>query len=504
MIGARAIVVLLSSMLFFSCNKMIRDNVVNIPDAPGNPLPVHNSYYISPRGNDSNPGTEDRPWRTIQHAAGCATPGGVVYAKEGRYYEKIVIQVSGNEADGPITFQPFPGHKVVIDGSQSGQPPNTVGDCIIFMRGKNFITIKGFEIANARVHDGAGIRVYGSGRHIRILNNKIYEIRGSDAMGISAYGTDGDPISDILIQGNEIFHCDPAHSEALTLNGNVRKFQITANIIHDVNNIGIDMIGGEKWLSREVVRDGICNENIVYRAKANYGGGWGAGIYVDGAKNIVLERNRVFECDMGMEIGAEQVGALVENIIVRNNLVYHNDKVGISLGPPSAGDQGTVRNCMVINNTVYENNRVEANGEIIVQHTSNNLIVNNIVSGKPNKAGEVVLLSNDTAIGISRNDLDYNLYYVYGYDQYPSSFIVNGREYSQFHGYRTTTGLDIHSVYGDPLFVSPPRESEGGCYLRPNSPAHNTGLQTEGQGDTDFYGQPRTQGGRIDRGAVEQ
>ena len=45
-------------------------------DAPGLSAPLHASpfyvckrnYYMSPRGNDNNPGTLEAPWLTIQHA----------------------------------------------------------------------------------------------------------------------------------------------------------------------------------------------------------------------------------------------------------------------------------------------------------------------------------------------------------------------------------------------------------------------------------------------------
>lgn len=62
-------------------------------------------------------------------------------------------------------------------------------------------------------------------------------------MGITIYGASDTPISDLIIDGNEIYN-QTTTSEALTLNGNVMGFQVTNNFVHDVNNIGIDFIGG--------------------------------------------------------------------------------------------------------------------------------------------------------------------------------------------------------------------------------------------------------------------
>lgn len=43
------------------------------------------TYYVSPSGNDKNPGTETQPWQTIQKAADTLVAGDTVYIKEGFY-----------------------------------------------------------------------------------------------------------------------------------------------------------------------------------------------------------------------------------------------------------------------------------------------------------------------------------------------------------------------------------------------------------------------------------
>ena len=51
-----------------------------------------NIYYVdqnNPQTSDSNPGTEDLPWKTIQKAAETIMAGDTVYVKEGTYNEQI-------------------------------------------------------------------------------------------------------------------------------------------------------------------------------------------------------------------------------------------------------------------------------------------------------------------------------------------------------------------------------------------------------------------------------
>jgi len=77
------------------------------------------TYYVSPSGSDSNPGTSAQPWRTVQKAANAAAAGDTVMVKAGTYYERVQINVNGTSGQ-PITFQGERGPKgewlTVIDG----------------------------------------------------------------------------------------------------------------------------------------------------------------------------------------------------------------------------------------------------------------------------------------------------------------------------------------------------------------------------------------------------
>jgi len=73
--------------------------------------------YVSPAGNDSNPGTREKPLETIQRAAEVAKAGDVCLVGRGTYRETVKLSESGEEGR-MICFRAEPGEKVVLDGTE--------------------------------------------------------------------------------------------------------------------------------------------------------------------------------------------------------------------------------------------------------------------------------------------------------------------------------------------------------------------------------------------------
>lgn len=71
---------------------------------------------LHPQANDDNPGTPDRPLRTIGAAAKLVKPGTTVLIDTGIYRESVSVETSGT-AGSPIRFQALPMAKVVVTGA---------------------------------------------------------------------------------------------------------------------------------------------------------------------------------------------------------------------------------------------------------------------------------------------------------------------------------------------------------------------------------------------------
>jgi Right handed beta helix region len=487
------------------------------------PISPRPAFYVSPMGDDSNPGNMKAPWRTIQHAADAAIAGSTVNVRGGMYEERVTINVSGNVRDGYVTFRSYPGETAILDGERL-TPEGRSGMLVIL--NKSYVRIQGLEIRNYRTDDRRrtpmGISVLGAGTHIELLNNNVHHIeqtfsgrdapgRGGNGFGIAVYGTDAKtPITDLVIDGNEVHHLKTGSSESLVVNGNVTNFRITHNVVHDNNNIGIDVIGAEHTAPDPAVdqaRDGLVSGNLVYgitsRGNPAYGNDQSSdGIYVDGGTRVVIERNVIHHVDFGIELASEHRGHTTSYITARNNLIYACNTAGISIGGYGA-ERGGTDHCTVINNTLYGNDTGDTgSGEFQMQfNMANNVFENNIVY-----AGGRCLMTSSKSGPVDSNtpavSIDYNLYYCVSgaetskWGWYPAS-------HTGFANYVKTSGNDRHSRFADPRFANP---SNNDFHLQSASPAINAGTNAGVPvvGEQDLDGGARINGSNVDAGCYER
>lgn len=79
---------------------------------------IQAQYYVSPSGSDSNPGTFQLPFKTIQKAADLLVAGDTCYIMNGKYREQV-IPANNGVLGNPIVFTSYNNERVVILGSDS-------------------------------------------------------------------------------------------------------------------------------------------------------------------------------------------------------------------------------------------------------------------------------------------------------------------------------------------------------------------------------------------------
>ena len=462
-------------------------NVSTTPPPPqGGP-----QFYVATNGNDSDPGTEAQPWRTIQKAMNSATAGSTVNIRGGTYNERLVVNVSGSSGNY-ITFQPYGfdvtsarcggytgvacgGERVVLDYAYLGT--NTSATPLLLISGKSYIRIQGLTFQNFTCTGAMqqGIRVDGPSSYVELKYNRILNARNvggqagqhTDALAPLRVWGGWDGASNVTIYGNELGNLRVSDGEAITSQG-ASYMTIENNWLHDIDAIGIDCAWGGS--TSNVVR----GNRLEYVAKSRDGslavpGAYSAGIYLSGASDSVVERNSCNYCANALQIVSEPGYPATHDNVIRNNVVA-NSSSGIVIGSwYVSSDDGSVYNIAVENNTFYGNDvgmqiRPFSPGGV---RWKNNVFSNNGTN-----------YANSG--GWTPGNADYNLY--------------SGGN----------SGPDAHPVLASPQFTN---AGAGDFTLAAGSPAIDAGdpgASTSDVGTTDFAGLSRILGGRVDIGAYER
>jgi hypothetical protein len=471
-------------------------------------LQAQKNYYVSPSGNDSNAGTINTPFKTIQKACNSITSGDTINIMKGTYNEMVAIYKGGDSLKGFITIRNFQSDTVIVDGT------GLTKRGLITIYYQNYIRITGLILQNAIKNDAIGFLVEGTCSNITFENNIVRQIyfsaNASDAVTSSknshpilCNGIDTtNAITKLKILNNQIYNCRTGYSEALTLNGNVDGFLVQGNVVRDISNIGIDIAGNYgicSNTSKDHARNGSVIGNNVYNCKSGVAAA--DGIYVDGGAAVIVERNEVHNCQWGIEVGCENAGKTTSEIIVRDNTIYNNALSGLVLGGYNYPSTGKVVNSKFLNNTTYNNDSTgNGGGELHLSYSENCNIENNIFySDRKSLLATMEYQSTYAPSGLA---LNYNLWFT-GYAA-NAQFNWGKDSYSTFTSYSNTTGQDIKSLYRDPLFdnkiVTPPDFS-----LSKNSPAIDSGnpLFIVGASELDKAGNARVANTRVDIGAFE-
>ncbi|WP_163268910.1 right-handed parallel beta-helix repeat-containing protein [Chelativorans alearense] len=351
------------------------------------------THHVATIGSDTDQGTSDAPWRTIQHAVDQAEPGDTILVHGGVYNEAVTITRSGSAKGGYITLAEAPGESAIIDGTGLVRQPFGMRG-LITLADVSYVRVKDFEIRNYKSNSEfivVGVLVQGAGERIEIRDNVIHQIEANNipargnanGLGIAVYGQTELPLRNIIVDGNELFNLKTGRSEALTIGGNAEGWQVTNNIVRDSNFIGIDATGyyidGAEY---DRARRGWIAENAVYNLSSAENQALtmvaaAVGIYVDGGRHITIERNRVEANDGGIWLLSEHPGKNTSNVIVRNNLVRFNRDAGILVGGYDEAQSGGANKCTIVHNTLFRNNSRDVpgihSGELQIGHHASDI-----------------------------------------------------------------------------------------------------------------------------------
>jgi hypothetical protein len=151
------------------------------------------TFYVAVTGNDANPGTFDKPWRTWQKAFSGAGAGDTVFIRGGTYYpdadDECGVSVLGRKGtySNPICIFNYPGENPVLDCSTLTSLRENIG---ILLSKCSYYHLKGLTVTGISQH---GRSIESCGFSFELGGNYIIEncvSRGNQGSGFQGYATD--------------------------------------------------------------------------------------------------------------------------------------------------------------------------------------------------------------------------------------------------------------------------------------------------------------------------
>lgn len=414
-------------------------------------------YYVDAiNGSNANPGTEARPWQTIQKAHGTLLPGQTVLVRAGTYtsatnYAVVAINRSGAEG-APITYRNYPGERPLIRTTKG------VNNHGIEVRDAAWIVIDGFEIEG---HVGqVSYEEAQQQNQLALAYSKLtppkYIGAIVDSNGISIAGKTVNKTHHITVRNN-IVHDTPGGG----INANYADYvTIENNRVYGTSAYSPYGTSGISFLAPY----NLDSNTSIYKLVA--------------MNNTVSDAKNLFPCNcFGFRQPTDGNGIIIDSFnkhgytgrtLVANNVVFNNGGRGIHALNTSYGD--------VFNNTTYQNSQIAitGDGEITMQRSRFMRIWNNIMVARPDRPANVTTQSTDV-------DFSHNI-------------VFGGNRWSD------TPGSVNNRLGTDPRFVATTGDYR--FQLAADSPAVDTAFAS-GVPAADGQGAPRPRGAGADVGALE-
>jgi preprotein translocase subunit YajC len=147
----------------------------------------------APGAADTNPGTEEKPFKSVQRAAEAARPGDTVCVMAGKYDERVKVKAGGTEGR-PVALVAMPRRTASVGG---------------FDIEASYVRVEGFEITADKPATAVQLRA----SHCEILDNYIHEMMAGVNGSVGEPSADGATRDYSAVAHNRIAYNKVYHSE---------------------------------------------------------------------------------------------------------------------------------------------------------------------------------------------------------------------------------------------------------------------------------------------------
>jgi hypothetical protein len=344
-----------------SATSAIASLTVNVPGTNGD-------WFVSPTGNDVNPGTLAAPFATLTKAIAVVQPGQTIFMRGGTYLPSSTIRFTNSgAANARIQLLAYPGETPFLNFSNQPYGANNRG--LLFPTNANYWKVQGLEIGYAGDN---GIKVEGSHHRFEQL---LLHHNGDTGLQIG-FGHDDVNPGGQLAAFVEVVNCDSylnydPDSNGGDADGFAAKMHCGQGIIFTGCRAWENSDDG--WDLFETDYSVVISNCWTWRSGVAQGNGNGFKLGGDGVGGNSMGTHYALHCvAFGHKVNGFTQNSHRDGLVVMNSLSYSNGASGYNYfmeGTLNSGKQNLFKNNVGIrrnpassgNNFIEDNNPVQEN-----------------------------------------------------------------------------------------------------------------------------------------------
>ncbi len=241
-------------------------------------------FYVSPSGNNTNPGSLEQPFATIRKAIQALQPGDTLLLRGGTYSEQIDLYNMNGSSSAWYTMKNYPGETPILQGN------NKLGLGLIF-NNSSYWKIDGLKMTG---YTGAAIYIKTGSHHFDLNQLTIWGLDGPQGSTSGTAGIMGEGSKYVTVRNSEIYNIGLKYNlpkdHGIYMGYGAEYWSFESNRIHNNSGAGIQMYGAPYGSRNSVVKNNVLYDNHQ----------WGLVIATNATGNTI-ESNQFFgnaDCDI--------------------------------------------------------------------------------------------------------------------------------------------------------------------------------------------------------------